>query len=225
MHSKRKVYIINDAEKMTVQAQNCLLKTLEEPPHYTVIILTTSNYEGLTGTIRSRAVRYNFRKNTINEVKEFLARKTGGSLENLDFVAAYSGGNIGAALGFAASSEFKLLREKTFEILIRLRESKLLDAFETYVFFEDNKAVVDSILDVMLLYYRDLLVLKLTGKEKILINYDKKDIILSNVSAFGTRKLVDNIELIEKTRRNIKQNANFQLSIEVLLMKLQEELC
>jgi DNA polymerase III subunit delta' len=67
------------------------------------------------------------------------------------------------------------------------------------------------------------MIVKKAGKENVLINSDKKDIILSNVSNFSVEKLLENIEIIEMTRKNIKQNANYQLSIEVMLMKLQEE--
>ena len=79
------------------------------------------------------------------------------------------------------------------------------------------------IFDIMLLFYRDILILKKTGNQNILINSDKKDIILNNMSDFTVSKLLNNIEVIEMARKNLKQNANYQLSIEVMLMKLQEE--
>lgn len=223
LYSQRKLYVIVDAEKMTAQAQNCLLKTLEEPPEYTVIILTTSNYDALVGTIRSRAVRYNFKKNTYSEVRSFLQMKNGESLKNLEFITAYADGVIGTALELTESEEFAEIREKTLKIILRIKNSKLLDIFDVYEFFEVNKDSINTILDIMLLFYRDIIVLKETGKENILINYDKKDIILSNVLGFSMRKLMKSIETIELTRKNIKQNANYQLSIEVMLMKLQED--
>jgi DNA polymerase-3 subunit delta' len=68
-----------------------------------------------------------------------------------------------------------------------------------------------------------LLITKKTGNENILINSDKKDIIVRNVDGFEIDKLIKNIAAIEEARRNIKQNANYQLVIEVMLMKLQEE--
>jgi len=86
--------------------------------------------------------------------------------------------------------------------------------------FDENKEDVDSILDVILLFYRDLLMAGKFGNEKLLINSDKKDIILKYAGRF---KLLNNIEIIEEARRNIKQNANYQLAVEVMLMKLQEE--
>lgn len=223
LYSDRKVYLIIDAERMTIQAQNCLLKTLEEPPEYAVILLTTSNYDALIETIRSRAMRYSLKTNSPDEVRGLLNSKFGSGIKSLDFIASYSGGVIGTALELAGSDEFISIREKTLEILLRLARPRLIDVFEIYSFFEQNRNNINTILNIMTLFYRDLLIMKKAAGENVLINSDKKDIILSNVSRFTIQKLMNNIELIEQTRRNIKQNANYQLSIEVMLMKLQEE--
>lgn len=224
LYSDRKVYLIPDAEKMTVQAQNCLLKTLEEPPGYAVIILTTSNSDTLLETIRSRAVRLNFKKNTPGEVKEFLLRKYGEELENVDFIASYADGVIGVAMELAESEEFSEIREETIKLVDKLGSSKLIDVFQMHEFFEKNRENTDKILDIMALFYRDMLAVKAAaGKERILINSDKKDIIEKNAAGCSISRLANNIDLIERTRRRIRQNVNFQLSIELMLMELQEE--
>lgn len=225
MYSSKKVYLINDADKMTLQAQNCLLKTLEEPPGYAVIILTTSNYDSLISTVRSRAVRYNFQKNTYEEVHGVLESRLGSSIKGLDFIASYADGVIGTALQLAESDEFMSLRDRTVKIVFHIHRCKMKEVFEVYDFFKENKENINTILDIMTLVYRDLLVIKKAGEENMLINFDKKDIILNNVAEFSTQKLINNIEAIELTRSNIRHNANYQLSIEIMLMKLQEECC
>jgi len=222
-YGERKVYLVAEADKMTVQAQNCLLKTLEEPPSFAVIILTVSNYDALLETIRSRAVKYSFRENSREEVLGFLERKFGDGLKEKDFIASYSGGIIGKALELAGNEEFIALREETLKIAEGISRSGLYDVFRAYDFFNNNKDHAETILDIMASYYRDLLVAKNAGKEKLLINSDKKDIIINNARDFEVRKLVKNIETIELTRLNIRKNVNFQLSIEVMLMKLQED--
>ncbi|MCX7708860.1 MAG: DNA polymerase III subunit delta' [Clostridia bacterium] len=223
MYGKKKVYLIIDAERMTVQAQNSLLKTLEEPPSYGVIILTTSNYGALLETIRSRTIKLSFKKNSPLEIKALLEGRFGNTIKAVDFVTSYADGIIGTALKLAGSEEFIALREKTLELLQKLRRSKLSTVFDQYPFFEENKEDVDVILDIALLFFRDLLAYKNTGDENILINSDKKDIILNNASVYSTDRLIRSVETIENTRKIIKQNANYQLSIEVMLMKLQEE--
>lgn len=223
LYSDRKVYVITEAEKMTVQAQNCLLKTFEEPPGYAVIILTASNYEGLLETIRSRGVRYTFKKNSNLEVMEFL--KKSNKLKNgmTDFVVSYSEGIIGRALELLESEDFNSIREETIGILSRLNDKKLGDVFKIYDFFEENKDSVDTIFGIMTSFYRDLLVASVSGNENILINSDKKDIILKYAARFSADKLMESIRILEDTHRMLKQNANYQLAIEVMLMKLQEE--
>ncbi len=223
LYSGKKIYLIAEADKMTVQAQNCLLKTLEEPPPYAVLILTTSNYNAILETIRSRTLKYSFKKNTHEEIQGILEKKLGAHLENINFIRTYSDGVPGVALELAGSEEFTALREKTVELVFRLAKSKLVDIFTIYDFFEANKNNIDILLDIMLLVYRDLLVAKKSHSGNVLINSDKKDIILRNAENFSLDKLVANIGEVETARRNIKQNANYQLAIEVMLMKLQEE--
>jgi len=223
LYSNRKVYLITDADRMTVQAQNCLLKTLEEPPSYAVIILTSSNYDVLLETIRSRAVNYNFKKNSFEEVKEFL--KTNIKLEDkpIDFIASYADGIIGTALKLAASDEFTGIRDKTIDMIIKLSDSKLASVFDIYKFFDENKSYIETVLDIMVLFYRDLIMVKKEQSGHILINSDKKDIILNSARRFSLRKLLSNIEAVETANKYLRQNANFQLTIEVMLMKIQEE--
>jgi len=223
LYSKRKVYLIREADRMTVQAQNCLLKTLEEPPEYAVIILVASNYNALLETIHSRSIRIDFKKNTFDEVKEFITARAGGDFEQADFIASYADGVIGRALELMESEGFREIREKAIDAVIRLSGPDLGDMFDISLMFDENKDDIDSILDIMLLFYRDLLIAGKSGNEKLLINSDKKDIILKNTNKFSTGKLLKNIDIIEEMRKNIKQNANYQLAIQVMLMKLQEE--
>jgi len=223
MYSEKKVYLIAEADKMTVQAQNCLLKTLEEPPEYAVIILTAVNINNLLETIRSRCILYNFRKNTDEEIRQCIKKVKGHELSGIDFIVSYADGIPGKAIRMIESEDFLSVRDKVIEIVLKLRDSNLAEIFDVYGFFEDNKDNVDSILDIMLMFYRDLLIVKKVGKENILINSDKKDIILKNAKRYEINKLIKNVNAIEEARKNIKQNANYQLVIEVMLMKLQEE--
>lgn len=223
LYSQRKVYLIPEAEKMTVQAQNGLLKIFEEPPPYVSIILTVSNFDALMETVRSRAVRLLFKKYTKNEIGRILEAKYELDSEKIELITNYSDGNPGTAIKLADSGEFMEFRDKTIEVLFRINNSRLLDIFEIYRFFEENKGSIDAVLDTMLLVYRDLLILKKACKENMLINSDKRDIILSNIENFTVTRLTSNMKQIERTRRNLDLNANYQLAIEVMLMKLREE--
>ncbi|NLC68220.1 MAG: DNA polymerase III subunit delta' [Clostridiaceae bacterium] len=240
LYSNRKVYLVADGEKMTVQAQNCLLKTLEEPPGYGVIIITTSNYDALLHTVCSRCVKYAFVRNTDEEVRLVLGSRTGLRGEELDFIVQYADGVIGKALDVAASGEFMSLREKVVDVILQLPGEGLKKFFEICTFFMENKDNIDKILDIMLLTYRDIFISLFRRKEKMPDFADLKldftssklhftglkDKTKNKISdaavSFSPGKLVANMETIEYTRRCIKRNANFQLAIETMIIKLQE---
>ena len=112
MYSNKKVYIIEEADKMTVQAQNCLLKTLEEPPEYVVIIMTVTNYEVLLETVRSRSQRLSFKKNSYKEIQQTIKKIYGSDSMGADFAAGYADGIIGVALDLMGDGGLLQLREK-----------------------------------------------------------------------------------------------------------------
>ncbi|NTV89025.1 MAG: DNA polymerase III subunit delta' [Clostridiales bacterium] len=220
LYSTRKVFVIEDAGDMTVQAQNCMLKTLEEPPPYAVLILTVSNYEGLLETIRSRVTKISFRKNTLSEVTEALVRKLGIGREEAGATAAWADGNIGRALEMAGSDEYKSIREKTFSELNKLEKAGIGGIFDTSAFFEDNREDADLIFDMVETYFRDMMVAAVTGDENMLINKDKKDIIFNNIRNYTAVKLAGIIGQIAEIRREIRQNANYMLAVENMLVKI-----
>jgi DNA polymerase-3 subunit delta' len=221
LYSSRKVILIVDAEKLTVQAQNCLLKVLEEPPQYAVIILTASNYEALLGTIRSRVSKFNLSKYTPEEMREIIIPYVKSETPDVDFIINYSDGIPGIALNLTASDDFALLREKAIDIIRKFDNMKDIEFFDIYDFFEASKNKIDIVLDVMTTFYRDLIVIKTGGKENMLINSDKKNKIVSEAGKYSIEKLINNIEVVETTRNSIKQNVNYQLSIETMILKLQ----
>lgn len=223
MYSKRKVYIIEEAAKMTEQAQNCLLKTFEEPPGYVVVILLTTNYEKLLETVRSRAQHIKFRKYTREQVCQALRQVYGSDEGMFGLAADYSDGNIGTALELAGSGEFSRLRDQMLDLLPCVAQGKTRSILDFSSFMDNNKDNVDMLLEIMLLYYRDLLVINETGKENMLINSDKKDIILNNARKYRGDRLIRNIDAIGAARRALKQNASYQLVIDNLLIKLRED--
>ncbi|NLK88237.1 MAG: DNA polymerase III subunit [Clostridiaceae bacterium] len=223
MYSKRKVYIVEEAEKMTEQAQNCLLKTFEEPPGYVVVILLTTNYDKLLETVRSRAQHIKFGKYTREQVCQVLMDRYGSDDGTLGLAADYSDGNIGTALELAGFGEFSKLRDQMLELLPRVAHGETKSILDFSSFMDNNKYNADMLFDIMLLYYRDLLVMSETGYEKMLINSDKKDIIFNNARKYSSNRLISNIEAIGAARRALKQNAGYQLVIDNLLIKLREE--
>lgn len=222
VYGKRKVYLVCDADNMTVQAQNGILKTLEEPPSYAVVLMTADNYESLLETIRSRAVKLTLHRNKPGEIRQALMNSAGVIPGNVDFILSYSGGIIGKALKLADPGNFKEVRDKLLDIIFALPRASVSEALEYYDFFEENREDTAELLGMMESVYRDLLTVK-SGVGMMLINSDKKDIILNNADVLTTRQIIRNISIVEDTAMSLQYNAAHKMAIEAMLIKLQEE--
>ncbi len=221
LYSKYKVIIINDADAMTIQAQNALLKSLEEPPPYIVFILTVQSSAAVAQTIRSRCQRILFNRLSPEDIMEILESNYGLRKPDWEFIVSYADGVAGTALELAESSHYLELREEVLEITSSLVSAGDADLFKFYDTFERNNDRVDYVLHVILLYFRDLLIYKETGDTSLLINSDKKDMIIRNVG-LPFSHVLKCIQAVWDARRGLDSNANFQLAIEVMLMKIKQ---
>lgn len=221
-YGKRKVYLLCNAESMTNQAQNGILKTFEEPLPYAVILMTTANYDSLLETVRSRAVKLELVRNSTVEIQRLLEGAAGVESADIEFIAAYSNGIAGKALKLAGSGSFKAAREKLFKMVFSLPAADINETLEYYSIFGDDRENTEEFLGVMESLYRDLLAAR-TGSGAKLINSDKKDIILDNMETFTTGKIMRNISAIMDTVVKLRTNAAHRMAIEAMLIKLQEE--
>lgn len=221
LYSNYKVILINDADNMTVQAQNALLKSLEEPPAYVVFILTVQSSAAMAQTIRSRCQRILFRKLSQENIFEILENRYGQRKPQWDFIVSYADGIIGTALDLIDSPQFIEIRDELLYRISNLISSEDTDIFKLYEIFEKNNDRIDYVLRVILLFFRDILVYNQTGSYTILINADKKDIINKNEN-LPTSRLLRCIQAVWSAKKGIDANANFQLAIEVMLMKIKE---
>ncbi len=220
--SGRKVYIIDEAEKMTVPAQNCLLKTLEDPPAYGVLILCVSNAGALLETIKSRCVRLKFNAYSDQEIRTIISSADKVSSSHaVEFAVAFSQGTAGKAFS-AISAEFTAMREEAIAVMGQIKDCNVEELIGLSVFFEENRDNIEDILDIMAAWYRDIILFDLTADENILINKDKKAIILNSIQEVTAERLVNIVELIGKARRNLRMNVNFQMVIDNLLLSLWE---
>lgn len=220
LYSKYKIFIINNADNMTVQAQNALLKSLEEPPPYVVFILTVQSGSAMTQTIRSRCQRIFFNKLGYEDIMEILEAKYGNRKPEWDFIVSYADGVIGTALDLIESPQYLEIRDEVLGAVTGLISSSDTDLFKLYEIFEKNDDKIDFILRVILLFFRDIMLYNQTADFSILINSDKQDMIIKNVGVSLSR-LINCIHAIWNAKRSLEVNVNFQLAIEVMLMKFQ----
>ena len=218
-YGNRKVYLIPDAELMTVQAQNCLLKTLEEPPEYVVIILLTTSFEALLPTIQSRTVNLRMSPYSDEEMKKIIGSVHPVPDEELGFILRFSHGIPLNAFRMIEEGKVKVLRSQVLRIFEK--PGDFIQTENLRKMLLDSREELSTVFDILLSVYRDSLVYK-HGMENRLINSDKKDIIKNIASSYENHILLDKIANLEKMRRNFSYNINYQLGIDALLMEIQE---
>lgn len=217
-NSPYKIYIIDQADTLTVQAQNALLKTIEEPPVYGIVIFLVENSRHLLETILSRCVKLALSTVTKSVVSEYLIDYKDVSVEEANIFASFSRGNIGKALQLLEDEDFKDIREKVISIMDHVIEMDTLAIMIDAKDLEKYKGNVNTIFDIMLSWLRDLMVLKSIRDEKYIIHMDKYKSLLLQSQLMSYNVISVLIERIQKTKHNFKLHANYQLSFETLLM-------
>lgn len=220
--SPRKVYIMNEAEKMTVQAQNALLKTLEEPPEYTVILLLTTNMDTLLPTILSRCVLLNMKPVRDSEVKKYLMETMQLPDYKADICTAFARGNIGKAKLLAASEEFDHIKEEAITLLKYINDMEISEIVTAIKKINEYKLDVNDYMDILAIWYRDVLMFKATNDLNHLIFREE----IQYIKKVADRSTYEGIELIinalDKAKNRLKANVNFDLTMELLLLTVKE---
>lgn len=215
--SKRKVFIIDDSHKMNLEGKNALLKTLEEPPSYINIILISSSPNNLLPTILSRCETIKFYPVRPLEIEDYLVRLYSKSKEEALFVSHFTKGSVGKAISLSTSDSFFKTRDEIINILDGLIKGDKTKAFSSIPFFMENRDNIEEVLDIILYWFRDLIIYKEIGESSLLINRDKVQ-YLSTQAFVDFNKINDIIEKVEETKDNIRRNVNYQLSIETMLL-------
>ena len=220
-HKDYKIYIINNAEKMTVEAQNALLKTLEEPPNYAIIILVTNNKESLLETIKSRCDIIKFSPIPIEDLKRYLIN-TGIEEERAQLLAIFSRGSIENALNLSQSSEFSMMREDIQQYIQIMLDKNIVEILNIPNNIEKYRGKIIALLDMMINYFRDIILLKENVNKNMLINVDKLVFIQNMNGKISYSQLSKIIDIIEDAKSKIKSNCNFNISIQVMSLNIYE---
>lgn len=192
--SKKKVYIIDDADLMTKEAQNCLLKTLEEPPEFAVIILIGANENAFLPTIKSRCIILHFNRLSDLEIKSYLQEQY-NELNVTQSMLDIVGGSIGRAIKLKDKQE---QYSKVEEIINILDKKDLIDIIQASEILYKSKEDINDILD-----YINIILLKKA----------KENYLYTNC-----------IKIVENTKKRLAQNANYDMSIDDMLFKMWEEI-
>lgn len=220
--SSYKIYIIDEAEKLTLQAQNALLKTIEEPPAYAVILLLTSNMETFLPTITSRCVRLNLRPVQESMVKDYLMEKMHLPDYQAQMDAAFSQGNIGKARQMAESDEFNLMTEQALRILKKSNELELYEMVEMIKELSAEKQNIDEYLDLFAMWFRDVLFFKATKEVDGLMFKDQLNHIKERARKSSYEGIEKIIDAIGTAKERLHANVNFDLVMELLFLTIRE---
>lgn len=220
--SPYKIYIIPEADLMTDQAQNALLKTLEEPPEYAIIFLLTENADRLLATIRSRCVMLKLRNIKDKLVKKFLMEQMQIPDYQADICAAFAQGNIGRAVMLAKSEHFNEIKDEAIQLLKYIDEMELHEIVSAIKQISKYKLEVTDYLDIFTIWYRDILIYKATKDVDGLIFSDQLQFIKQKAAKSSYEGIENILEGIEQAKARIKANVNFDLLMELLLLVIKE---
>ncbi len=220
--SKYKIYIIDEAEKMTPQAQNALLKTIEEPPSYGIIMLLTNNADMLLPTIRSRCVTLNMKSVPSQKIQDYLIKKYEIPDYKARICASYAQGNMGKAIKMATSPDFNELHEAVLNLVKNIDDMDIYVIMDAVKQLSEHKAEIYDIIDMMMVWYRDILMLKLTNDPNLLI-YPEEYSALSRRASKSTFEGLDHIiKAMEKAKVRLRANVNFDTALEMMLLTIKE---
>ena len=219
--SPYKIYLVPEAEKMTEAAQNALLKTIEEPPEYGIVILMTSNISALLPTIQSRCLTMEFRPLSTAVVESYVKEHCQVPDYQARASAAFAQGNLGKAMRYAKSEDFI---ERKDHIISLLRHVEQMDLSEMLAVIKDlgtRKDEVRDYIDLMVLWYRDVLLFKATKDINQLLFQDEASYISREASHRSYEKIEEILQAFEKAKVRLRANVNFDITMELLLLALK----
>ncbi len=220
--SPYKIYIMNEAEKMTPQAQNALLKTLEEPPEYGIIFLLTTNVNSLLQTILSRCVVLNMKPVRDELMRDYLMTNLQVPDYRAEVCIAFARGNVGKAKMLASSEDFETVKEEALSLLKYIVDMDTTEVVAAIKKISEYQMDVNDYFDIISIWYRDVLLFKATNDAGHLVFKDE----IQQIRRIAGRTSYEGIERVlvalEKAKQRLDANVNFDLTMELLLLEIKE---
>jgi len=218
---RHKVFIIDGVEFFSTEAANCLLKTLEEPVGKVIFILLTANERLLPATVISRCQRVELLPLTVTEVETALSINWDIEPQKAELLAKLSHGCLGWALNDALLQRWAECRDKSLDIMNGDFEERIAYATQLTTQFSQNRGLVQEILDLWLDWWRDLLLIKV-GLTDAVTNIDRVATLADMAKSYRLVQIKTFIDSIRAAGEQLRQNANPQLVLEVLMISIPE---
>jgi DNA polymerase-3 subunit delta' len=216
--ANKKVCIMEAADRMNPAAANAFLKTLEEPPGDALLILLTTNIDGVLPTILSRCQQLTFSPLPTEAIEEYL-RKKGVSTEMAAIAASLSGGSMKKAL-LATEEDTLHRRGELLEQIITLSPGDIAPLFTLAEELGNDKDKAVEVLDLLTMFWRDALVIRCGGEKPV--NSDALPLLTEAIAGLDREKIIEKIELVLRTRQALQRNVNTRLALEVLFLGLAD---
>jgi DNA polymerase-3 subunit delta' len=223
---KYKVFIIDRAELLSIEAANCLLKTLEEPTGNVIFTLLATNESLLPATVISRCQRLELSPVPTAEIETALNERWSVEPQKAKIISKLCHGCPGWAI--SAATDDSLLQQRTdrldelLDIINADYEERFVCANQMATQFSQNRASVQEVLDLWLDYWRDLLLVRV-GSGDIITNVDRSDTITEMASGYNLAKIKAFINGIQAAKEQLGLNANPRLALEVLMLSIPEK--
>lgn len=233
LSGKYRIFIIEQADTLNPSSENAILKILEEPPSYAILILVCTNPNSLLPTIRSRCVTVRFHPQRIQDIEEILRKQFDLPEQDIRLIASCSQGALGRALEMASSPTFmeerRFVLEQLKELLygpdvlsIRTAEA-LRKRAETKKNSDDERTRVQRLVEMLehiLLWYADILAIKIHGEDAAAANFDFEDDLRFLAERYTADKVERCLNTIMDTRTYLEGNITPQLALENMFFAL-----
>lgn len=217
-----KIYIIPDAELLNPQAQNAMLKTIEEPPAYAVIMLLTTNLDKLLDTVRSRCLVLQTKPIRERDVLAYLMNEMGLTKEKAYFCLDFAQGNLGKAIKLAGNEEYAAIVDSVVRVLKHIDEMDVETLGKAVTDIEQFKMSMNDYMDLMMMWYRDAMMLKVTGNVDKILFKNEFSVLKKQAGKLTFKSIEDKIDAIARAEQRLKANANFEVTMELLLLTLKD---
>lgn len=238
---KYKVYIIDEAHMITREAFNALLKIMEEPPKHLVFILATTEIDKIPKTILSRVQKFEFNKIDSSKIKEqinIILKDQNIKMENeaVDLIIRKAKGAMRDALSILDQvlsfnkEEFLL---KDVEFILGTVDFEKIDTLVSSILVKDQKASLNNlksirddgksnldIVDSLVNYYRDLMILKVSGYDKDFENEERLELLKKKLDNFSLERILTSLDVLNDYFIKINNSSNTDILSEVLVLRL-----
>ena len=214
-----KIFIIDNADLMSTEASNCLLKTLEEPPQHIVILLLTSEEKALLQTVVSRCQRFELKPVPTAEIEKRLSQVEGADQVTVKLLARLAGGCLGWALSAINDTGYLQTREQRLSEFSSLLTKNWDERLSYILHLPSDRSGAEETIKLWLLWCRDVMLLKYNCEDAV-THIDKLNDIRTWANMLTVLEIKDFIDSLNKMLIYLSHNANLHLLFEVLMLDM-----